>query len=107
MVARSLIQLSVDIAPQVLAEGRSIRSQNGFQESELNLVCLRVDPALTLDAKKKLVDISFGTRLSSRNTAPCVMGDLSATFPGVFRLNLTLNSRGHSDDPWGTHPSTT
>ncbi len=64
---------------------------------------MHVDPAVTLDAKKKLDDASFGARLSSRSAVSCIMGDLSATFPGDFRLNLALNSRDRSDDPLGTH----
>jgi hypothetical protein len=102
-VAKSLAQSSLGIMPQVLAEGRSIRVQLAFQESELNQVCLHVDPAGTLDAKRNLVDTALGTRLASRNTVSRVMGDLNAIFSGDFRLNLALNSRDQSDDPLGTH----
>ncbi len=91
----------MDIVPQVLAEGRSIRAQLAFHESELNCVFLHVDPAMTFDAKRKLVNAPFGARRASRNTVSRVMGDLSATFLEDLRLNLALNSRVHSEDPLG------
>ncbi len=48
IVAKSLTQSSVDILPQVLAEGRSIMVQLAFPDSELNLVGLRVMEVIPL-----------------------------------------------------------
>ncbi len=52
IVAKSLTHPSLSITPQVLAEGRCIRVQLTFPDSELNLICLHVDPAMSLAAKK-------------------------------------------------------
>ncbi len=43
------------------------------------------------------------TRLATPFAITCILGDLNATFPGDFRLNLASNNRDYSDDPLGTH----
>ena len=82
VVAKTLAQPSLGILPQVLAEGRSTQVQLTFPDSELNLICLPVDPAMSLAAMRLLVDHTFGTRLTSPSTVSCVMGDLNTDVPG-------------------------